>query len=110
MRRMHWAYGPLWAGKRLQAGNAPLEQTVLRPRPICPAARFDADLLRTLHTGLREDPGILSTEVTNSPQIISGVGAQAAGASWRTLFYRYETDEGRQFTEAILVVTAGHIR
>jgi NAD-reducing hydrogenase large subunit len=57
---------------------------------------------------LLEDPDILSTEIVNNSQTITGEGVGTIEAPRGTLFHHYKTDENGQLTKVNLIVATGH--
>ncbi|MCJ7738949.1 MAG: Ni/Fe hydrogenase subunit alpha [Anaerolineae bacterium] len=57
---------------------------------------------------LLEDPDILSTDIVNTTQEITGEGVGTIEAPRGTLFHHYKTDENGQLTKVNLIVATGH--
>ena len=57
---------------------------------------------------LLEDPDILSTDIINESNVITGEGVGVIEAPRGTLFHHYWTDENGQITKVNLIVATGH--
>jgi len=57
---------------------------------------------------LLEDPDILSTDIVNESNVITGEGVGVIEAPRGTLFHHYWTDENGQITKVNLIVATGH--
>jgi NAD-reducing hydrogenase large subunit len=57
---------------------------------------------------LLEDPDILSTDIINESNVITGEGVGVIEAPRGTLFHHYQTDENGQLTKVNLIVATGN--